>query len=793
MRGYRLMVIFTIAGGAFSPLCAAEPARLRVVPLSAEWTNDPPGLYLRWTIEGQPTNWLVQRKSGLAEEWTTLTILTNPALSGYTDTNVLPGAVYEYKVTRLDATTNAWGFLLASHERPPIPQRGIVVLVVESNLFASLPVEISRLQNDLIGDGWEVVLRSAPRLEWNDPGWAAGVTSVYESIREVWLENTTSCRAVFLLGHVPVPYSGDACPDGHTNNHRGAWPADAFYGDMNGPWPDLITTPSNSGPPLFNRPGDGKYDVTWFDEYDVELMVGRVDFAHLPAFQQSERELIRQYLAKSRRFRNRPGNVPSRGLVKDNFPTFPEAFAQVGFRDFGLFFGSNEVTATSWFPLLRTNAWMGAYGCGPGNFTNCSGVASVHDFATGAVRSVFTMLLGSYFGDWDVPNNLLRAAIASMPDALTCVWAGRPKWFTHPMDLGEPMGAAFLLLHRPSYSNYEDQVFSSGPHAALMGDPTIRLRYPTPPLALSASISGTVATLSWEDPEPGHTVGYVIGRLLAGERAFTPLHAGLWPSTSFSDSWTSGTARLYGVRRARRETVRSGCFTNLSVAARLRIEANGQINRPPAVSNRFFVALMGHSVPFSGAGEDPDGDPLAFALHDWPAWGIVTGTPPFWVWTPPSTYTGTVVLVYDATDGWNDSPMATLELTIAPSNTARGVSVSWLIATIGYTNDYDRAETEDPDGDGLPTWQEYFAGTDPLDPSSLFRISELALYPGSNRLRWYGSTNSGVFSPFTVERTTHLAAPWVPVASNLARHPSGWNEWWDTNTLPRLFYRIRLP
>ena len=51
-------------------------------------------------------------------------------------------------------------------------------------------------------------------------------------------------RAVFLFGHIPVAYSGNLNPDGHPN-HQGAWPTDAYYGDMDGSWTDVaqVTRP----------------------------------------------------------------------------------------------------------------------------------------------------------------------------------------------------------------------------------------------------------------------------------------------------------------------------------------------------------------------------------------------------------------------------------------------------------------------------------------------------------------------------------------------------------------------
>jgi hypothetical protein len=50
--------------------------------------------------------------------------------------------------------------------------------------------------------------------------------------------------------------------------------------------------------------------------------------------------------------------------------------------------------------------------------------------------------------------------------------------------------------------------------------------------------------------------------------------------------------------------------------------------------------------------------------------------------------------------------------------------VPWLMAN-GFTNDFVNAELSDPDGDGLLTWQEYRANTNPRDASSTFFVHNL--------------------------------------------------------------------
>ncbi len=54
-----------------------------------------------------------------------------------------------------------------------------------------------------------------------------------------------------------------------------------------------------------------------------------------------------------------------------------------------------------------------------------------------------------------------------------------------------------------------------------------------------------------------------------------------------------------------------------------------------------------------------------------------------------------------------------------------GTPVPWLLAH-GFTNNFAAAETSDVDGDGVPTWREYRANTDPRDPASRFAVLEMS-------------------------------------------------------------------
>ena len=54
------------------------------------------------------------------------------------------------------------------------------------------------------------------------------VPSVKSKIQAQYNSDPTNVKAVYLIGRVPVPYSGDIKPDGNAN-HEGAWPSDGSF------------------------------------------------------------------------------------------------------------------------------------------------------------------------------------------------------------------------------------------------------------------------------------------------------------------------------------------------------------------------------------------------------------------------------------------------------------------------------------------------------------------------------------------------------------------------------------
>ncbi len=83
-----------------------------------------------------------------------------------------------------------------------------------------------------------------------------------------------------------------------------------------------------------------------------------------------------------------------------------------------------------------------------------------------------------------------------------------------------------------------------------------------------------------------------------------------------------------------------------------------------------------------------------------------------------------------------------VEAVFAPQRAALGTPLWWL-AEQGYDDDFDLAELDDPDEDGMATWREFLANTDPNDPLSLLHFERVQpdLAAGETVLRWQSASD----------------------------------------------------
>lgn len=528
-------------------LVQVEP-RDRCVLLSAEVRKTPPRIELRWPADPKATGYAVFRKLPSESTWVESGGALDAKETHYVDDQVQVGVAYEYKVlksaTAADKPFKGTGYLQAGIEIPLRDQRGKLVLVVDASQAAALAEPLRRLERDLSGDGWVVLRRDVPRT--------ATPVEVKAQIREAYDADRDGVKAVFLFGRVPVPYSGDFNPDGH-GDHRGAWPADAYYGDMDGEWTDdKVDTAKASRAENKNAKGDGKFDPSQLPS-PVELAVGRVDLSNMPAFGKPEAELLRRYLDKNHAFRHGALEAARRGLICDKFGDFGgEAFVGSGWRNFAPLVGDAQVRAADWFTGLGADSHLVAQGSGAGGYQSCAGVGTTADFAAKPTKAVFTILFGSYFGDWDSRDNLLRAPLASESHGLVSIWAGRPHWYLHPMALGEPVGACARLTQNNRGLYAPTGTYAGGVHVALMGDPTLRLHVVAPP----SDVKVTGGKLTWSGSADAVHVYHA-----ADERG--PF-ARLTESPVKEQSFAASKKGVYMVRAVRLESGPSGTYWNAS-------------------------------------------------------------------------------------------------------------------------------------------------------------------------------------------------------------------------------------
>lgn len=533
--------------------------RSHAVELWASVQESPPQITLHWRNNWEGLSYYIQRKSKDDTAWTDLAVL-DPGSSSFTDSNVSVGSAYEYAVSENpgDGFPHT-GYIYAGIRAPLQDQRGKIILLVDNTYSSPLANELTRLQQDLVGDGWLVL-----RHDVSPSDTSSNIKSIIQSDYDADPQNV---QALFLFGHVPVPYSGDYNADDHVN-HTGAWVADPYYGDMDGTWTDdSVWDTDATRVANHNYPDDGKFDQT-FIPGTVRLQIGRVDLSNLTAFNPlTDVDLLRAYLNKDHAFRTGALTLQQRSLLFDDFgESDGEAYAASGWRNFAPLLGpssTTEIGENQFFNYVGTSDYLWSYACAGGdpNYTDCYNFGETPNFVSTQCKTVFMMLFGSYFGDWDAPNDIFRASLGS-GDILAIAWAGRPHWFFHHMGLGETIGYSARLTQNND-GLYQPKNFSREVHISLLGDPTLRMQIVQPPGALNATANGANVSLNWNASSDSSLLGYHIYRSTNPNGPFTRLTGAPTSSLSYQDTPGSG-GFTYMVRAIKLESGYSGTFTNAS-------------------------------------------------------------------------------------------------------------------------------------------------------------------------------------------------------------------------------------
>ena len=556
----------------------------RSVEAYAEVNASAPSITIKWETEPKTDSFVLYRRSLGSDDWGSPIANLSASATEYTDNSVSVNTVYEYRVLRIgtdiepfsqtNAPLESYGFLAAGIELDPVHFRGEMLLLVTRLIADSLESEVEQLMYDLTGDGWNV---SMLIVEDSD-----SVASVKTMITDKY-NSEEGLHSIFLLGHVPVPYSGAYCddsewnvpPDGHgstdPNSHCGAWPADVYYGIFSGEWKDEKTATRGKRAENQNNPADGKFDNIILPD-SAQVPVGRVDMSSLTKFPESEVELTRRYLQKAHAYKSMQMVPIRKGIIEDNFSGMSEGFASGAWRDFSAIMGTGNTIQADLFTTTAGGQYLFNYVCGAGGYQSCNGLGKTDSFINNS-PAVFNHMFGSFFGDFDIANNIGRASIAAPDNGLIWIWSGRPKWVTHSLSIGETMGDCAIRTQNCDW-DYGISFFQNQVHVGLLGDPSLRAAVVAPATNITSSLNPekTRVMLDWTASVSSNVTGYYVYWSNSEFGPYYLLNQTPIAGTSFTHYTPEFGDNYYMIRAEKLETSGSASYYNLSTGSFLLVE-----------------------------------------------------------------------------------------------------------------------------------------------------------------------------------------------------------------------------
>lgn len=576
------IVIFTINLFTFNFCFAQDENKNHIIQIVTQTQISPAALIFTWPAIAKGTQISIFRKAKADTEWDLNQPLATLAgnATKFTDNTVVLGQDYEYFFRGFGEDANPFVYLYGGVNVTQVDNRGKLILLIEDTYKTSLNTEINRLVLDITGDGWQVIKHYVSR--------ANRAPAVKNIIKTEYNADPQNVKAVFILGNIRVPYTGDIAWDGHPD-HNGAWPCDGYYADMTGTWTDdKVSTTQAWRTQNQNIIGDGKFDQNYFPAATT-LQIGRVDLSKMPEFKTTDEILLRRYLDKNHNFRHKNFTAQPRALIDNSFGINgydASYYASCGWRSFITMFPFANTTDSDYFQSSKTESYLWAYAAGGGTFTSAQGVGNTNYFtAVNGPKIVFNMLFGSYFGDWDSENNFLRAPLASTGWGLASCWAGRPYWMLHHTALGETIGYSALITMRNTC--YQ----SGGPYLNqtsinLMGDPTLRIH----PVAPATNLLLNNNTLTWQ-PSAENIEGYCVYRKNIETGIYNKIATTASNQTNYQDNNPNAGDNFYMVRALKLENTNSGSYFNLSQGVFVSTQ-----NPLPLVLTQFTAKLNANTV-----------------------------------------------------------------------------------------------------------------------------------------------------------------------------------------------------
>ncbi len=541
--------------------------------LDAVAETNPIRIVLNWPRQSvQPT--VVRRREFGRASWEFLA--TVQGVTRYVDdsTFLRLGGKYEYQVGQGRCAVSVG-------VQPVLENRGRVLLVIAENIASDIQASIKTFISDLHGDGWLVehvnVAKHEPRRRSR---YRQQIQDVKSKIAGFHQRSPTTQNVVLLIGNVPIPYSGFRAEDGHTkkgDDHRGAWPCDAFYGDIDGVWTDERVSHSNQTyRSNTNRPGDGRFDQDFLPS-SAELAVSRIDFSNMPSItgktlsgkpiylRDIEVGLFRRYFAKNHAYRMGELSFEERAVFKSYLPR--ELWRNMddnAFRNATALFGSEAGALSEEDCFLNSKAVKWAFFAGFGGRSSVASGRYKTEFMNRpefGPQAAFLMLYASWSADWNLRDSFTKSLLVNAKTGLAAMSSLHGQWQLSSLALGEPLATAYIET-----SEEVTRGSKVARSLSILGDATLRMHIVSPVEGLRGGSEKGAVSLVWETRHASEKeLGTVIYR---SAHASGPFHriSGNAPISGASYIDLSATDRepYYMVRRAELTSSPAGAYVNLS-------------------------------------------------------------------------------------------------------------------------------------------------------------------------------------------------------------------------------------
>ncbi len=144
-----------------------------------------------------------------------------------------------------------------------------------------------------------------------------------------------------------------------------------------------------------------------------------------------------------------------------------------------------------------------------------------------------------------------------------------------------------------------------------------------------------------------------------------------------------------------------------------------------------------------------------------------------------------------------DTSLRVATFTVIPASTtetANGTPHAWLdtyYTGLVTSSDYQIADLSDSDGDAMPAWQEYIAGTTPTHAASVLRVTSMQSADRHSIVSWQSVTGK-YYSVVVETNLVEGAQGWTTVANNLPGREGEASHTTGVSSARAVFYKVGL-